>query len=80
MVVYLGAFVVFFAGLAMAGAFSASGSDSEFGVGVGLSFFVFFAVVFGALILNVVFSIIGAVRANAGVRWKYPLTIPFVRG
>ena len=79
MAVYLGAFVVFFAGLGLSGAFSASGSDAGFGVGIGISFFLFFAVVFGALILNVVFSIIGAVRANAGVRWKYPLSIPFVR-
>ena len=76
---YLGAFIVFFVGLAASGVFGASGSEAGAGIGFGLSFVVFFAVVFGAVILNIVFSVIGAMRANAGIRWRYPLRIPFVR-
>lgn len=39
---------------------------------------------FGALLfvplvlLGIIFPIIGAVRANEGVLWKYPVTIPFL--
>jgi len=77
---YLGAFIVFFVGLGASGAFGASGSDAGAGIGFGISFVVFFVFVFGAVILNFVFSIIGAMRANAGIRWKYPIRIPFVGG
>lgn len=80
LVAYLGSFIVFFAGLALSGAFGASGSDAGAGIGFGISFIVFFVVIFGAVIVNFVFSIIGAMRANAGIRWRYPLRIPFVRG
>lgn len=31
------------------------------------------------LILNIVFPIIGAVKANNGILWKYPLSIPFFK-
>ncbi len=80
LVAYLGSFIVFFAGLALSGAFGASGSDAGAGIGLGISLIVFFVVIFGAVIVNFVFSIIGAMRANAGIRWRYPLRIPFVRG
>ncbi len=80
LVAYLGSFIVFFVGLAASGAFGASGSEAGAGIGFGLSLGVFFVVIFGAVILNIVFSIIGAMRANAGIRWSYPLRIPFVRG
>ncbi|MGA9278118.1 DUF4870 domain-containing protein [Ilumatobacter sp.] len=76
---YLGAFVVFFGGLAVSGAFSAAGSETGAGVGFGIAFAAFFVFLMGALVVNVVFSIIGAVRANEGVRWTYPIQIPFVR-
>jgi len=76
---YLGAFIVFFVGLAASGVFGAPGSEAGAGIGFGLSFVVFFAVVVGAVIVNIVFSVIGAMRASAGIRWRYPLRIPFVR-
>jgi len=79
LVAYLGSFVVFFVGLAAGGAFGASGSEAGAGIGFGISFVVFFVVVIGAAILNFVFSIIGAMRASAGIRWRYPIRIPFVR-
>ena len=75
LVAYLGGFIVFFVGLGATGAFGGSGSEA----GVGISFVVFFVFVFGSVIVNFVFSIIGAMRANAGIRWRYPNRIPFVR-
>ncbi len=30
-------------------------------------------------ILNLVFSIIAAVKASEGISWKYPLAIPFIK-
>ena len=56
------------------------GSDAGAGIGFGISLIMFFVVIFGAVIVNFVFSVIGAMRANAGIRWRYPLRIPFVRG
>lgn len=79
LVAYFGAFIVFFVGLAAGGAFGASGSDAGAGIGFGITVVVFVVVVIGAVILNFVWSIIGAVRANQGIRWEYPLRIPFVR-
>jgi len=29
------------------------------------------------LLLSIIFPIIGAIRANEGVVWKYPMSIPF---
>ena len=46
-----------------------------------IAIFWFFGI-FGALALlayNFVFIIIGAVQANKGVSWRYPLSIPFFR-
>ena len=80
LVAYLGSLLVFLVGLALSGVFGASGSDAGAGIGFGISLIVFFVVIFGAVIVNLVFSIIGAMRANAGIRWQYPLRIPFVRG
>ena len=31
------------------------------------------------VVLDIVFPIIGAVKANDGTAWKYPLSIPFFR-
>lgn len=31
------------------------------------------------LVLDIVFPIMGAVKANDGIRWKYPLSIPFFK-
>jgi uncharacterized Tic20 family protein len=42
-------------------------------VGVGL------LLILGLLILGFVFPVIGAVKANNGIAWKYPLSIPFFR-
>ncbi len=70
---------MFFVGLAASGGFGASGSEAGAGIGVGLSFIVFFVVIIGAVIVNFVFSIIGAIRASAGIRWRYPIRIAFVR-
>ena len=80
LVAYLGAFIVFFVGLAASGAFGASGSDAGAGIRFGISIALFVAVILGAVIVDVVFTIVGAMRANAGVRWRYPIRIPFVRG
>ena len=37
------------------------------------------AFIFVLLILDIVFPIIGAIKANKGTAWKYPLSIPFFR-
>jgi uncharacterized Tic20 family protein len=31
------------------------------------------------VVLNIVFPIIGGLKANEGVVWKYPLSIPFFK-
>lgn len=31
------------------------------------------------VVLNIIFAIIGGVKANSGVYWKYPLSIPFFK-
>ena len=77
--VYLLGFGVLFIGLAAGGIFGANGSDAGFGAGFGIGLGLFFLLVMGAVVANIVFSIIGAVKANAGVRWTYPIKIPFVR-
>jgi uncharacterized protein len=81
MVVHFGGFFLGFGALALGGAFAASASEDAVGpgAGFGLGFVAFFVLILGAIAANVVFSIIGAMRANNGVRWKYPVRIPFVR-
>lgn len=37
-----------------------------------------FVVIFAAYVLNIVFCIIAAVRANQGQWYRYPMSIPFV--
>ena len=76
---YLASFILFFVGLGFSGAFGAAGSEAGAGVGFGISFIVFFGVVFSAVIANIVFSVMGALRANKGIRWRYPIRIPFVK-
>lgn len=80
--VILGSFVIFFLGfgLGIGGAFSTTSDESSIGVAFGLGMTVFFLLVIGSTAANIVFSVIGAVRANSGVRWTYPIRIPFVRG
>lgn len=31
------------------------------------------------MLVGIIFPIIGAIRANEGVLWNYPVTIPFIR-
>ena len=53
---------------------------SGLAVGMGLFFhFCTLSIVFVFMILMVVFSIIGAVKANEGAVWKYPLSIAFFK-
>ncbi len=80
--VYMVGFVAMFTGLAASGLIGASGEPDAIGAGVGIGFglfFVFFALIFAVSIASIVFGIIGAVRANNGVRYEYPLCIRFVR-
>lgn len=79
MLVYLVSFVVFFVGLALAGVFGTTESNAAAGVGFAVTMGLFFIFVFGAVIVNYVFSIIAAVRASQGIRWKYPVNIRFVK-
>jgi len=49
-------------------------------VGLALSFIVIgIPILFVAIILGVVFPIIGGIKANSGEVWKYPLSIPFLK-
>ena len=82
MLVYVAASAAFFVGLFTSGIFDVSNENpvapTPQGVPFGfLGVFGFGMVAYG---LNLVFSIVGAVRASRGVRWKYPVRIPFVRG
>jgi uncharacterized protein len=45
----------------------------------GLGWIMFWPLLILAALLQFVFNIIGAVNANRGQFWRYPLTIPFVR-
>jgi len=38
-----------------------------------------FLLLFAVYIVNIVFSIIAAVKASEGETWKYPLSIPFLK-
>ncbi len=38
-----------------------------------------FLFIFALMIMDLVFCIVGAVKASNGLFWKYPLTIPFVQ-
>src|SRR5688572_2627923 len=41
--------------------------------------FIGFLILFAAYVLNIVFCIIAAVKANKGEWYTYPLTVPFLR-
>ena len=41
--------------------------------------FIGFLLLFALFVLDIVFGIIAAVKANKGELWTYPLTIPFVK-
>jgi len=74
--------VVMFTGLAVSGLLGASGEPEAVGAGIGVGiglFFLFFALVFAISIGTVVFGIIGAVRANKGIQYEYPLCFRFIR-
>ena len=45
----------------------------------GLSFFFFMGIIFVFSILNLIFSIIAAVKSSKPELWKYPLAIPFFK-
>lgn len=76
LLVYVVGFVALFLGLIGVGAFSAT---YEPGLGFGAVFGVFMLGMIVWVVLNFVFSIMGALRANQGERWRYPLSIRFVR-
>jgi uncharacterized Tic20 family protein len=80
--VYLSAFLLMFGGIALSGGFAEQGDQLNGGavVGLFLTLGVFFIVIITMMVLNFVFSIKGALRANEGVQWKYPFSIRFVRG
>lgn len=74
--------VAMFTGFAASGLLGASGEPEAIGAGVGIGiglFLLCFAVIFAVSIASLVFGIIGAVRANKGIRYDYPLCIRFVR-
>ncbi len=82
LVVTLLAMVAMFTGLAASGLLGASGEPEAIGAGIGVGvtlFFLFFVVLFAVSIAAFVFGIIGAVRANKGEHYDYPLCIRFVR-
>jgi len=74
LIVYLGGFLLFFGSFAVSLAVSSAG-DGSF-LGFFFPFPLLFLIWFGAI----GFSIMGAVRANQGQWWRYPLAIRFVKG
>lgn len=38
-----------------------------------------FFLIFGIMIANIIFAIIGGIKANQGILWRYPLTISFIK-
>lgn len=77
--VYLGSMIVLF-GTVFVGVFSSSsqGSD-ELGAAAVIGLVLGFGAMMLLFALNVVFSVIGAVKASRNERWRYPVRIPFVR-
>lgn len=69
---YIASFALMFVGIGI-------GSAINSGLGVGLGFGLFFILIIAAVIANFVFSIIGALRANQGERWKYPISFRFIK-
>lgn len=78
---YFLGFVVMFVGIGAGGLLGVSQEPAAVGAGFGIGvmvFFTSFALIFAIAIGGVVFGIIGAVRANNGVRYRYPLCIRFI--
>ena len=46
----------------------------------GLGFIIFFPLLMIAVVLHFVFAIQGAMKANAGEWWRYPINVRFVKG
>ena len=40
---------------------------------------IFGLILFGLYIINILFSIIAAIKANEGIVWEYPFSIPFLK-
>lgn len=80
--VHFSAIILLFGGIAVSGGFAEQGDTLNGGALVALfgSMGVFFLVIITMVVLNFVFSITGAIRANAGVQWKYPFRFGFVKG
>ena len=49
-------------------------------VTLGIGFIVFFPLLMIAVVLHIVFAIMGAMKSNAGEWWRYPVNIRFVKG
>lgn len=76
---YFGSFALMFAGFGAVGLLSAgSNPGAAFGAGFA-GILVLLVVAFGLIVTNIVCSIIGALRANSGVRWRYPVSFRFVK-
>lgn len=78
---YFIGFIVMFLGLGAGGLLGTSQDPAAIGVGVGVGvtvFFISFALIFAVAIGGFVFAIVGAVQANKGVRYRYPLCIRFI--
>lgn len=71
MIVWVGSFVVMIVTSSLA---IGTGDTQSFP----WPFAVFFPVMFGFMGLNYLFGILGMVRANRGVWWRYPINIRFV--
>lgn len=47
---------------------------------IGIPFLILFTIILFLLyVINIVFSIIAAVKANEGIVWDYPFSIPFLK-
>ena len=79
--VYFLGFILMFIGLGTGGLLGTSQDPATIGAGVGFGvivFFASFALIFAVAIGAFVFGVIGAVQANKGIRYRYPLCIRFI--
>lgn len=75
MIVWIGGILLF-----VATAIATTAGDGSRGNGPSAAFGFMFLVMGGLWILGLVQSVFGAVRAGQGRRFRYPLTIRFIRG